>query len=300
MSLFDYAKENYSCYKDCLGYYYQTDLMEHPEKLDEINDCDFVFVESDYAEPIEGCLATQFMTSAEYPYTAMWLRQDYSSYLQLPHSEWTEVPTVGFVGRLPIFHVPVENGGKKSVQQVLHKGFMERAMALQLLGESNEVCSDFHVRYKPEGDSCGFWNDTLPGFKKSGPLFKTNMLAVKVPVAVPDKPVLLSFGEPCPVAGYERPRISLDRRKGLSANGQRRVGPYLLEILLRGRDHGFDTPEPRASVWNDTLVEPGEGPAHILQRTIQGPSFTDQLEKQPVEGDTLHFHRVLHRPSTFL
>lgn len=177
MSLFDYAKENYSCYKDCLGYYYQTDLASHPEILDEINDCEFVFVESDYAEPIEGCLATQFMTSAEYPYTAMWLRQDYSSYLQLPHSEWTDVPTVGFVGRLPIFHVPVENDGKKSVQQVLHKGFMERAMALQLLGESNEVCSDFHVRYKPEGDSCGFWNDTLPGFKKSGPLFKTNMLA---------------------------------------------------------------------------------------------------------------------------
>ena len=177
MSLFEYVVEHYSCYKECLGYYYQTGLMEHPEKLDEINDCDFVFVESDYAEPIEGCLATQFMTSAEYPYTAMWLRQDYSSYFQLPHSEWTDVPTVGFVGRLPIFHVPVENGGKKSVQQVLHKGFMERAMALQLLGESTEVCSDFHVRYKPEGDSCGFWNDTLPGFKKSGPLFKTNMLA---------------------------------------------------------------------------------------------------------------------------
>jgi hypothetical protein len=81
--------------------------------------------------------------------------------------------------------------------------------------------------------------------------------------------------------------------KGLPAYGQRREGPYLLEILLRGGDHRFDTPEPRASVWNDTLVEPGEGPAHILQRTIQGPSFTDQLEKQPVEGDTLHFHRVL-------
>ena len=177
MSLFDYVKENYSCYKECLGYYYQADLELHPEKLDEINRCDFVFVESDYAEPIEGCLATLFMTSAEHPDTRMWLSRDYSSYPQLPHSEWTDVPTVGFVGRLPIFHVPVENDGKKSVQQVLHKGFMERAMALQLLGESNEVCSDFHVRYKPEGDSCGFWNDTLPGFKKSGPLFKTNMLA---------------------------------------------------------------------------------------------------------------------------
>ena len=184
MSLFDYVKENYSCYKECLGYYYQTDLASHPEILDEINDCDFVFVESDYAEPIEGCFATQFMTSAECPYTAMWLRQDYSSYLQLPHSEWTDVPTVGFVGRVPVFTIPrgdadcAPDGCKSDVPiQALHKGFMERAMALQLLGESTEVCSDFHVRYKPEGDSCGFWNDTLPGFKKSGPLFKTNMLA---------------------------------------------------------------------------------------------------------------------------
>ncbi|HNQ32113.1 MAG TPA: hypothetical protein PKJ68_06530, partial [Candidatus Woesebacteria bacterium] len=96
MSLFDYVKEHYSCYKECLGYYYQVDLEFHPEKLDEINRCDFVFVESDYAEPIEGCLATQFMTSAEHPDTRMWLSRDYSSYPQLPHSEWTDVPTVGF------------------------------------------------------------------------------------------------------------------------------------------------------------------------------------------------------------
>ena len=105
MSLFDYVKENYSCYKECLGYYYQVDLEFHPEKLDEINRCDFVFVESDYAEPIEGCLATQFMTSAEHPDTRMWLSQDYSSYPQLPHSEWTDVPTVGFVGRVPVFNI---------------------------------------------------------------------------------------------------------------------------------------------------------------------------------------------------
>ena len=170
MSLFDYVKENYSCYKECLGYYYQVDLEFHPEKLDEINRCDFVFVESDYAEPIEGCLATQFMTSAEHPDTRMWLSQDYSSYPQLPHSEWTDVPTVGFVGRVPVFNM-------KNDEPVLHSGFEHRLAALQELEKSREVCSDFHIRFAPSGDSCGFWNDTLPDFKKNGPLFKTNMLA---------------------------------------------------------------------------------------------------------------------------
>ena len=170
MSLFDYVKENYSCYKERLGYYYQVDLEFHPEKLDEINRCDFVFVESDYAEPIEGCLATQFMTSAEHPDTRMWLSQDYSSYPQLPHSEWTDVPTVGFVGRVPVFNI-------KNDEPVLHSGFEHRLIALQELEKSREVCSDFHIRFAPSGDSCGFWNDTLPDFKKNGPLFKTNMLA---------------------------------------------------------------------------------------------------------------------------
>ena len=170
MSLFDYVKENYSCYKERLGYYYQVDLEFHPEKLDEINRCDFVFVESDYAEPIEGCLATQFMTSAEHPDTRMWLSQDYSSYPQLPHSEWTDVPTVGFVGRVPVFNM-------KNDEPVLHSGFEHRLIALQELEKSREVCSDFHIRFAPSGDSCGFWNDTLPDFKKNGPLFKTNMLA---------------------------------------------------------------------------------------------------------------------------
>ena len=51
MSLFDYVKENYSCYKNCLGYYYQADLASHPEILDEVNDCDFVFVESSARPP---------------------------------------------------------------------------------------------------------------------------------------------------------------------------------------------------------------------------------------------------------
>lgn len=170
MSLFDYVKENYSCYKECLGYYYQVALELHPEKLDEINRCDFVFVESDYAEPIEGCLATQFMTSAEHPDTRMWLSRDYSSYPQLPHSEWTDVPTVGFVGRVPVFNM-------KNGEPVLHSGFEHRLIALQELEKSREVCSDFHIRFAPSGDSCGFWNDTLPDFKKNGPLFKTNMLA---------------------------------------------------------------------------------------------------------------------------
>ena len=97
MSLFESVKDEWNVYSELLGYYYQTDILSHPEKLEEINNCDFVFVSSDNSDLIEGCLTTQFMTSAEHPGSYMWLEKNFVPLMQLPNSGWTDVPTVGFV-----------------------------------------------------------------------------------------------------------------------------------------------------------------------------------------------------------
>ena len=178
MSLFDYVLEHYSVYPHCLGYNYIQEIENNPQLVDLINSYHFVFVSSDFAVPIYGNVAYQFMTSAESQSSFMWLEQDYSHVEPFPRSEWTDVPTVGFVGRVPVFEVPTEiKGGGMGTMKMLHKGFEPRLEALNALNKSNEICCDFHVRMAPEGDSCGFWNESHPDFKRHGPLFKTNMLA---------------------------------------------------------------------------------------------------------------------------
>ena len=178
MSLFDYVLEHYGVYPHCLGYNYLNDVVKDPGLVDKINNHDFVFVSSDYAVPIEGCESKQFMTSSESENTFMWLEKNHSYFSVLPASEWTDVPTVGFVGRVPVFDVPTElPEGGTGTMKVLHRGFEPRIEALNTLNKSNEICCDFHVRMAPEGDSCGFWNESHPDFRRHGPLFKTNMLA---------------------------------------------------------------------------------------------------------------------------
>lgn len=178
MSLFDHVYRHYACFPRILGYWYLKEIASDGELLRDINVHDFVFISSDIATPIKGCDATEFMTSAEFPETFMWLLQDYSEYTQMPHSDWTDVPTVGFVGRCPVFNVPTETkNGNSGCVQMLHRGFEPRLESLNVLNKSNEICCDFHVRMAPEGDSAGFWNESHPDFKRHQPLFKTNMLA---------------------------------------------------------------------------------------------------------------------------
>jgi len=169
MNLFDYAKQNYSVYPEMLGYFYMDRIIDSFDIIDEINKYDFVFVASDFDNGIPRCKANQIMTSSDTPRSTMWLQQDYSGYQQMPTSEYTEVPTVGFVGRCPIL--------KRDGENIIHHGFEPRYKALEQLMMSDEICIDFHIRVEPTGESCGFWDKTLPDFKKNGPLFKTNMLA---------------------------------------------------------------------------------------------------------------------------
>lgn len=168
MDLFSYALEHYHTYPHLLGYYYMNDLTL--DIIKEINTYDFVFISSDFAIPIPQCKALQFMTSAENNSTYFWLSQDYSTYKPLPPSEYTEIPTVGFVGRIPIFKL--SDGSHQ-----LHKGFEYRYNSYMALLNSSTICCDFHPRFEPLGDSAGFWNDTIPNKEKFEPLFKTNMLA---------------------------------------------------------------------------------------------------------------------------
>ena len=169
MNLFEYVKANYSCYPELLEYHYIDKIIENFSMIDEINKYDFVFVASDFDNGIPKCKATQMMTSSDSPRSVMWLQQDYSGYVQMPSSEYTEVATVGFVGRCPIL--------KRNGEDIIHPGFEPRHKALAELFKSDNICTDFHIRSEPTGTSCGFWDQSLPDYKKNGPLFKTNMLA---------------------------------------------------------------------------------------------------------------------------
>jgi len=176
MDLFQFAcVYGVNVYPEVLGYYYIEDFMKNSCLVDHINNYDFVFIESDFSDPVPGCDSIQFMTSAEHPGTYMWLRQDFKKIVQLPHSEYTEVPTVGFVGRVPIFDLPAKDGD--GTVKALHRGFEPRLEALERLNRSDVVCCDFHVRMAPEGDSAGFFNESHPDYRRHAPLFRSNMLA---------------------------------------------------------------------------------------------------------------------------
>jgi len=176
MNLFEYASKYYRVYPEILGYFYFRDIQEGKVSIDEINDNDFVFISSDFSSSIPGCKAKQIMTSAELVLNQyMWLEKDFSSLPWLSPPEYTDIPVVGFVGRCPVFHQP-------DGSNVLHRGFEYRYHALMNLNKSNEVCTDYHIRFNPEGDSCGFWNNTMPDWKKNQPLFISNMFGCQYQV----------------------------------------------------------------------------------------------------------------------
>jgi hypothetical protein len=88
---------------------------------------------------------------------------------QLPLSEESEVPSVGFVGRIPLFN--------KNAQTVLHRGFEPRYFAAKSLMDSDLICFDAHIRWEPEGESCSFFPAIAAAHKKDAPLFRNNLLA---------------------------------------------------------------------------------------------------------------------------
>jgi hypothetical protein len=148
-----------------------NEIIDNLSIIDDINEYDFIFIASDYSNKIPKVKSVQMMTSADRNSDAvMWLQQDYSMYKPLPQSEYTDVPTVGFVGRCPIYEY------NRNVESV-HPGFEERNKALNEISKSENICSDFHIRTHPTGTSAGFWDPSLPDFRKNGPLFKTNMIA---------------------------------------------------------------------------------------------------------------------------
>ncbi len=169
MTLFESIKQiaeehGKKVYPEILGYYYYREPI--PEDLKEY---DFVFITSDIPRPLPVKIV-QFHTSAEtkYPGTYSWLPTDGwdQIYQQLPPSEPTEIPCVGFVGRCPVI-----NGQ-------IHRGFEERFKALETLSRSPNVCMDFHIRTGVEGSACGFYPQLPDDLKnKDAPLFKNNMLA---------------------------------------------------------------------------------------------------------------------------
>jgi hypothetical protein len=174
MNLFEYAVANYSVYPTILGFNYLDQVKSTPGLVDELNSYEFVFVSSDYGVPIEGCDAIQMLTGADFSdstkTTWMWTFVNCDSFKPLPYSEYTEVPSVGFVGRIPMLK------GQDGYTRI-HRGFSERFHAIEALCKSDSICVDFHPHTTPDGDSAGFWNASRPDARKNGPLFKNNMLA---------------------------------------------------------------------------------------------------------------------------
>jgi hypothetical protein len=136
---------------------------------DNLNNYDYVFVCSDFGFPLKADIV-QFLTGAEKCYENIysWSTIDLDAVVKLPVSEESEVPSVGFVGRIPLFN--------KDAQTVLHRGFEPRYFASKSLMEG-EVCFDAHIRWEPEGESCSFYPAIAGNHKKDEPLFRNNLLA---------------------------------------------------------------------------------------------------------------------------
>jgi hypothetical protein len=158
--LFDRLLEDYNIYPNVLGY----DYFQKPIPSD-LSSYDYVFIHSDFGFPIK-CNIVQLHTGAEQTTYSWFPFQSSDDFKPLPLSEPTDIPCVGFVGRIPIIN------GK------LHKGFEPRYLSAKLLMESDDICSDFHVRWGTEGTACGFWGGMREREMNSWkPLFATNMLA---------------------------------------------------------------------------------------------------------------------------
>lgn len=158
--MFNTISGAYDVYPEILGFNY------FQEPLPDLTGYKFVFVHSDFGFPIKANII-QFLTGAEkcHENTYSWNAIDLDDVKPLPLSEYTEVPSVGFVGRIPI------KDGK------LHRGFEPRYLASKALHESPGICYDAHVRYEPEGPSCSFYPAIQDSHKKDAPLFRNNLNA---------------------------------------------------------------------------------------------------------------------------
>jgi hypothetical protein len=161
--------KGYNIYPEVLGFNYFNEF--NPELLIGY---DYVFIQSDYGIPLRYNI-TQFLTGAEkrYPNTYMWCCLDFSNIKQLPYSEAIDIPTVGFVGRIPFLKSATD-----PEKVTLHGGFEPRLAAYNILSNSSSICFDSHVRFGPYGgtNDWGFWNPDV-AINSWEPLFKTNMLA---------------------------------------------------------------------------------------------------------------------------
>lgn len=163
--MFDKITHKHNVYPGVLGFNYFKQPI--PESLDKY---DFVFICSDFGYPIKKNIV-QFLTGAEkrYPNTYSWCSINFDDITPLHISEFTEVPSVGFVGRIPLFN----NNGKT----ILHPGFEPRYHSAISLIESSEICFDHHIRWEPEGPSCSFFPAIANNHKKDAPLFRNNLNA---------------------------------------------------------------------------------------------------------------------------
>jgi hypothetical protein len=160
---------DYNIYPEILTYNYYKE--KPPEDLLEY---EIVFIRSDFGFPIKRKII-QFLCGAEkiFPHTYSWFPIDLSYIKPFKPSEDEEVPTIGFVGRAPVIH-GLEND-EPTVEACT--GFSERLYAIQNLGKSDIVCTDFHVRTDAyAGDACGYYEGLNDATKrKNNTLFPRNM-----------------------------------------------------------------------------------------------------------------------------
>ena len=160
---FQYLKDKYNIYPHILGYNY----FNEPEPKG-LSSYDVVFIESDIPMPLKSSIPLVFHTHAmKGDGMITWLNQDLSYINAFSPLPYRTLPTVGFVGRIPIFK------GKG-----LHRGFENRYQACEILGQSLYVGTDFHVITEPIGESCSFYNSMSSEYKhKTKYLLESTMLS---------------------------------------------------------------------------------------------------------------------------
>ena len=160
-------KKGFDVYPDYLQYFYYDNSIPFEHNVEQY---DMIFIKSDIAKPLNANIV-QFFTGAEVLGTYMFhtgfcedrILMDSVTKLGIN----SDIPTVGFVGRIPIFR-----------NNQLHRGFEDRYNACNILAKSKEICFDVHARIEPNGDSAGYWNGIPKEERKPyEPLFEANMLA---------------------------------------------------------------------------------------------------------------------------
>ena len=159
---FEYLMKNYNIYPNILEYGYFTEPI--PKDLHKY---EYVFIDSDIPVVLPVNIVQLHTSPMRGDGMYSWFREDISYINPFEPLPMREQPTIGFVGRIPIFE------GNK-----LHQYFEFRYYPVNDLIKSNEIGTDFHIRTQPIGESASFW-DALPleMQQKDRYLFESNMLA---------------------------------------------------------------------------------------------------------------------------